>query len=339
MLEEVQNLPHKERTRHMKILLLLEETSKIRHEDWLSTTKDTSSGRGLSTTKAEGPLRHNSFSNPEPEYRGYPEKNGRGLDPRKFGPFVDDENDSFETIRTDVPPSNEPSIPQSNVHLSNDPVIHLSNEPVLTNVPPLNEPMLTNVPLSIELEPIIGQSKTSAEFRFEPQSEQVKDLLDFWFKSAAYKEDPYDFSKEFNIDTESLTKIPIHMFIEELRRIYSEMSYTYMEEAEMSQARLTPWAMNYCESRKFVADSLTCRVRTPRHHFQMTSYGRTDYVNIEDGTCSYRWWQTMGLPCEHRVRTLGLANVDPTTPVSEYYTNNTYKTVYVPIWIPIRGIK
>ncbi|KAF6171911.1 hypothetical protein GIB67_011808, partial [Kingdonia uniflora] len=28
---------------------------------------------------------------------------------------------------------------------------------------------------------------------------QVKDLLDFWSKSAAYTEDPYDFSKEFNI--------------------------------------------------------------------------------------------------------------------------------------------
>ncbi|KAF6135977.1 hypothetical protein GIB67_006869 [Kingdonia uniflora] len=172
---------------------------------------------------------HNSFPDPEPEYRGYPETNGRGLDPRRFGPFVDDENNSFKTICTDVPPSNEPSIPQSNVHLSNEPVltnvsqsnepfqtiptnvplsnkpsipqssIHLSNEPVLTNVPPSNEPTLTNVPLLIEPEPIIRQSETSVEFQFEPQPEQVKDLLDFWFKSAAYTEDPYDFSKEFNI--------------------------------------------------------------------------------------------------------------------------------------------
>ncbi|KAF6142821.1 hypothetical protein GIB67_002685 [Kingdonia uniflora] len=59
--------------------------------------------------------------------------------------------------------------------------------------------MLTNVPLSIEPEPIIGQTETSAKFQYEPQPEQVKDLLDFWFKSAAYTEDPYDFSKEFNI--------------------------------------------------------------------------------------------------------------------------------------------
>ncbi|KAF6140594.1 hypothetical protein GIB67_013887 [Kingdonia uniflora] len=148
----------------------------------------------------------------------------------RFGPFVDDENDSFETICTDVPPSNEPSIPQSNAHLTNEPVltnvhqsnkplqaiptngplsnkpfipqssIHLLNEPVLTNVPPSNEPMLTNIPLSIEPEPIIRQTKTSAEFQFELQPEQVKDLLDFWFKSAVYTEDPYDFSKEFNID-------------------------------------------------------------------------------------------------------------------------------------------
>ncbi|KAF6151404.1 hypothetical protein GIB67_020628 [Kingdonia uniflora] len=56
--------------------------------------------------------------------------------------------------------------------------------------------------------------------------------------------------------------LPIHVFIEELRRICSEMSYTYREEAEKSQARLTPWATDYSESRKFVVDSLTCRVRT-----------------------------------------------------------------------------
>ncbi|KAF6155099.1 hypothetical protein GIB67_035846 [Kingdonia uniflora] len=143
--------------------------------------------------------------------------------------FVDDENDFFETIRTDVSPSNEPSILQSNVHLSNEPVltnvpqsnehfqtiptniplsnepsipqssINFSNEPVLTNVSPSNEPMLTNVPFSIEPETIIGQTEPSAEFRFEPQPEQVKDLLDFYFKYAAYREDPNDFSKEFNI--------------------------------------------------------------------------------------------------------------------------------------------
>ncbi|KAF6144047.1 hypothetical protein GIB67_037720 [Kingdonia uniflora] len=364
----------------------------------LSTTKDTGLGRGLSTAKAGGPLRHNSFSDLEPEYRGYPETNGKGLDLRRFGPFVDDENDSFETIRTDVPPSNEHSIPQSNIHLSNEPVIHLSNEPVLTNVPPSNEPMLTNVPLSIEPEPIIGQTETSAEFRFEPQLEQVKNLLDFRFKSAAYTEDPYDFSKEFNIGDlyrdrielknrirdyavvnkfnlehvlsneykivirgsfehayQLLTSyfvykvaytshdeswnnvilevrdLSIHVFIEELCRISLEMSYTYREEAVKNQTRLTPWATDHCESRKFVADLLTCRVRTSRRHFQMTSYGRTDYANIEDGICYCRWWQTMGIPCKHGVHALGLANVDPTTRVFEYHTNNTYKSVYEPI--------
>ncbi|KAF6144048.1 hypothetical protein GIB67_037721, partial [Kingdonia uniflora] len=111
--------------------------------------------------------------------------------------------------------------------------------------------------------------------------------------------------------------LPIHVFIEELRRICSEMSYTYREEAEKSQARLTPWDTDHCKSRKFMADSLTCRVCTSRPHFQMTSYGRTDSVNIEDGTCSCRWWQIMGIHCEHGVRALGLANIDLTTHVYE----------------------
>ncbi|KAF6163535.1 hypothetical protein GIB67_002540 [Kingdonia uniflora] len=103
--------------------------------------------------------------------------------------------------------------------------------------------------------------------------------------------------------------LPIHVFIEKLRRICLEMSYTYREEAEKSQARLTPWATDHCESRKFMANSKAYRVRTS------------------------------GIPCEHEVRALSLANVDPTTRVSEYFTNETYKAAYKPIWIPIKGIE
>ncbi|KAF6165783.1 hypothetical protein GIB67_012680 [Kingdonia uniflora] len=203
----------------------------------LSTTKDTGSGKRLSTTKVGGLLCHNSFPDPEPEYRGYPRANDRGLDPRRYG--------------------------------------------------------------------------------------------------VAYT----NHVKSWNNAIVKVRYFPIYVFIEELHKICLEMSYTYREEAEMSQARLTPWAMDHYEIKKFVADSLTCRVCTVRHHFQMTSYGKTNLVNIEDDTCSYRWWQTMGIPYEHGVCALGLANVDPTTRVSEYFTNNTYKVVYKLIWIPIRGIK
>ncbi|KAF6150307.1 hypothetical protein GIB67_034006 [Kingdonia uniflora] len=211
----------------------------------LSTTKDTGSGRGLSTTKVRGPLRHNSFPDLEHEYKGYPEINGRGLDPRMFGPLVDDDNDIpqsnefFKIICIDVPPSNEPSIPQSNMRGSID---------------------------------------------------HAYQLLTSYFAEVRYGVAYTNYVESWNNVILKVTDPPIHVFIEELREICSEMSYTYKEEAEKSQARLTPWATDHCESRKFVEDSLTCRVRTLRHHFQMTSYGRTDSVNIEDGTCSYRWW-------------------------------------------------
>ncbi|KAF6134923.1 hypothetical protein GIB67_002324 [Kingdonia uniflora] len=78
------------------------------------------------------------FPDPEPEFKGYPETNGRGLVSRRFRPLVDDDddvpqsNESLGTLPTDVPPSNDPSIPQSNVHFP--------NELVLTNVPQSNEP-------------------------------------------------------------------------------------------------------------------------------------------------------------------------------------------------------
>ncbi|KAF6169776.1 hypothetical protein GIB67_005861 [Kingdonia uniflora] len=42
--------------------------------------------------------------------------------------------------------------------------------------------------------------------------------------------------------------ILIHVFIEELRRICSKISYTYREEAKISQACLTPWATVRVES-------------------------------------------------------------------------------------------
>ncbi|KAF6175545.1 hypothetical protein GIB67_023065 [Kingdonia uniflora] len=145
----------------------------------LSITKDTDSGNRLSTTKAGGLLRHKSFPGLEPKYRGCPKTNGRGLNPCRFGLLADDDdvprsNKSFETCCTDVSPSNEPSIPQLNVHLSNE--LTLTNVPqsnehfqtISTNVPLSNEhcipqsnihlsnePMLTNVPLSIESETII----------------------------------------------------------------------------------------------------------------------------------------------------------------------------------------
>ncbi|KAF6142919.1 hypothetical protein GIB67_003875 [Kingdonia uniflora] len=222
------------------------------------------------------------------------------------------------------------------------------------------------------LEKISEIHREDSELRFDSQPEQMKDLVDFWFKSTAYTEDPYDFSKEFNIGdlyrdriklknhirayvvvnkfnlehvlsnehkivvrckgykcfwriyatrcdalstytnylratlrkygvtytnyVESWNNVilkvrdlPIHVFIEDLRRICLKMSFMYREEAEKSQTRLTPWDTDHCESRKFMADSLTCGVRTSRYHFQITSYGRTDSVNIKDCICSCRW--------------------------------------------------
>ncbi|KAF6163545.1 hypothetical protein GIB67_002550 [Kingdonia uniflora] len=210
--------------------------------------------------------------------------------------------------------------------------------------------MLTKVPHSIEPKPIIGQTEPSSELRFESEPEQVKDLVDFSFKSAAYTNDPYDLSKEFNIGDLYRDRIKLknhiiayavvnkfnleHILGNEYKIVntdpvglqyilgipketwsnpYIPMNTEWLtqimlraritEEAKNSQARLAPWA--------------------------------TDYY----GTCSCRWWQTMGIPYEHGVRAFGLANVDPTTRISEYFTNDTYKAIYEPIWIPIRGIE
>ncbi|KAF6158951.1 hypothetical protein GIB67_042032, partial [Kingdonia uniflora] len=306
---------------------LLEETNKIRREDWLSTTKDTGSGKELFTTKAGG----------------YFETNDRGLDLRRFRPLVEDDdvpqsNDFFETIRTNVPPSNEPSIPQSNVHHSNEPMltnVPQSNEffqTIPTDVLLSNEPILTNILLSIKPEPIIGHIKPSEDLydfskkfsigdlyrdRIELKNhirayaavnkfdlehvlsneykivmrgsfEHAYQLFTSYFAEVRYEVAYTNHVESWNNVILKVRNLPIHVFIEELRKICSKMSYTYWEEVEMSQSHLTAWATDYCESRKFVVDLLTYKVRTSRHHFQMTSYGRTDSLNIEDGTCSCR---------------------------------------------------
>ncbi|KAF6155055.1 hypothetical protein GIB67_035802 [Kingdonia uniflora] len=61
--------------------------------------------------------------------------------------------------------------------------------------------------------------------------------------------------------------LPIHVFIEKLRTICSKISYMYREEVEMSQARLKPWAMDYCERNKFAENSLAYNICTSRYHF------------------------------------------------------------------------
>ncbi|KAF6155199.1 hypothetical protein GIB67_019725 [Kingdonia uniflora] len=326
-----------------------------------------------------------------------------------FGPLVDDDdapqsNESFKTIHIDVPPSNEPSISQSNVHISNELVltnvpqlnepfqtiytnvhlsnepsisqsnIHLSNEPVLTNVPPSNEPMLTYIFLSIEPEPIIGQTETSAKFWFELQPEQVKDLLDFWFISAAYTENLYDFSKEFNFGDLYRDRIELKNHI----RAYAVVNKFNLEHVLSNEYKIvtrrppkvgyTSWRCLGLISTVMTLDSSSSLTGTPELLMLYPRYGVAYtnhveswnnvslkvrdlpiYVFIEElrricSEMSYTWYLFLSLvandgTCEHGVRALGLANVNLTTHVLEYFRNYTYKDVYEPIWIPIRGIE
>ncbi|KAF6156086.1 hypothetical protein GIB67_007461, partial [Kingdonia uniflora] len=63
-----------------------------------------------------------------------------------------------------------------------------------------------------------------------------------------------NYVKSWNNVILKVRDLPIHVFIEQLRSICSEMSYTYREKAEMSQYHITPWSTDHCEGRKFVVD-------------------------------------------------------------------------------------
>ncbi|KAF6169778.1 hypothetical protein GIB67_034170 [Kingdonia uniflora] len=120
----------------------------------------------------------------------------------------------------------------------------------------------------------------------------------------------------------------IQVFNGELHIICSEESFIRRDEAIKNQTHSTKWATNHCTSIKAMASTLTYRVRTGRDYLQMTSSGRTDYVNIGYGSYFCRWWQMMGIPCEYGVCALGISKVDP---IYEYYTDDIYKVVYEPI--------
>ncbi|KAF6153572.1 hypothetical protein GIB67_027439 [Kingdonia uniflora] len=429
---------------------LLEETREIHRKDWLSTTKDTGSGKGLPTTKAGGPLRHSTFPDPESEYRSYPEINGRGLVPPelqfesqpehvkdlvdfrfKFAAYTEDPyefskefnigdlyRDRIELknhirayavvnkFNLEYVLSNEYKIVvrckghkcswqtyairlvgsalfRVNTYYSVHTWIRVETEGGNAYKAAFSRWVASIIKQKLQKDPnykpseiiddmqiqhnidvpynLAWRSKEKAHAEMRGSFEHAYQLLTSYFaevrlvdpdfeldiQTTSYKDKRFTrYGVAYTNNVESLNNVilkardlPIYVFIEELRRIRSEMSYTYREEAEKSQARLMPWATDHCESKNFVADSLTCKVRTSRHHFQMTSYSRTDSVNIEDGTCLCRWWQTIGIPCKHGVRVLNLSNVDPTTRVFEYFTNDTYKAAYKPIWIPKRGIE
>ncbi|KAF6144849.1 hypothetical protein GIB67_001860, partial [Kingdonia uniflora] len=78
------------------------------------------------------------------------------------------------------------------------------------------------------------------DFVFEIQTTSCKDKR-FTRYGVAYT----NHVESWNNVILKVRDLPIHVFIEELRRICLEMSYKYREEAEKSHACLTPWATDH----------------------------------------------------------------------------------------------
>ncbi|KAF6145773.1 hypothetical protein GIB67_016222 [Kingdonia uniflora] len=195
--------------------------------------------------------------------------------------------------------------------------------PRIINVVPKVFPFAIHTLCAFHISNNIKTTLKSVRIAFRMATEALTSIDFDKHINAIHNEDPrslihtrYGFAytnhvKSWNNVILKVRDLPIHVFIEELHRICSEMSYTFKEKAKKSQARLTPWAMD---------------------HYPILKILKMVLVLVVGG-------KMMGIPCEHRVRALGFANADPATRVSEYFTNNTYKAIYEPIWIPIRGIE
>ncbi|KAF6149831.1 hypothetical protein GIB67_010905 [Kingdonia uniflora] len=102
-------------------------------------------------------------------------------------------------------------------------------------------------------------AKENARAKMRGNFKHAYQLLTSYFVEVRYGVAYSNHVESWNNVILKVRDLTIHVSIEELRRICSKMSYMYMEEAEKSQTRLTPWATDHCESRKFVADLLTRR--------------------------------------------------------------------------------
>ncbi|PIA29353.1 hypothetical protein AQUCO_06000012v1 [Aquilegia coerulea] len=70
-----------------------------------------------------------------------------------------------------------------------------------------------------------------------------------------------------------------------------------------------------------------------------TVYGesRTCVVDLNARECTCKWWQTMGIPCEHAVSVIRECQMDPYTFCGVYYKRETYMETYKKNWRPTRG--
>ncbi|KAF6137667.1 hypothetical protein GIB67_023601 [Kingdonia uniflora] len=153
--------------------------------------------------------------------------------------------------------------------LTNVPQSNESFQTIPTDVPLSNEPKLTNVPLSIEPEPIIGQTEP------QPQPKQVKDLVDFRLKSAAYTENPYDFSKELNIGDLYQDRIELKNHI----RAYVVVNKFNLEHLLSSEYKImVRYKGRYRET------LLTAIVIDPNNHIYPLAFSITDSETTESWT-------------------------------------------------------
>ncbi|PIA36556.1 hypothetical protein AQUCO_03300028v1 [Aquilegia coerulea] len=64
---------------------------------------------------------------------------------------------------------------------------------------------------------------------------------------------------------------------------------------------------------------------------------RSCVVDLNKRTCTCKWFQTMGIPCEHAMAAIKEVGFDPYKFVEVYYLKETYIETYREEWTPTRG--
>lgn len=60
-------------------------------------------------------------------------------------------------------------------------------------------------------------------------------------------------------------------------------------------------------------------------------------VDIDKKTCSYNFWELVGIPCRHAVAAIVMKGDDPAQYVHRYYSKVYYEDCYAQVISPING--
>ncbi|PIA28804.1 hypothetical protein AQUCO_06600016v1 [Aquilegia coerulea] len=110
----------------------------------------------------------------------------------------------------------------------------------------------------------------------------------------------------------------------------------YCNDSLKFNSPVTTWCQEQIVHNAAVARKCTLE-RASTGIWCVTVLKRSCVVDLNKRTCTCKWFQTMGIPCEHAMAAIKEVGFDPYKFVEVYYLEETYIETYIEEWTPTRG--